>query len=254
MAPPLLALLAAAVAAAAAAGTYRLSRRREGGTPAGPALAAGVVAAFVVVGGLPKGLPAEAWQWLPPFALLAGGLGLVPDPWGRRAVVPALALGLVLATVPERTFVAVGGLLLGFLALAEVVRGAALRAGPRPLLAALAVAAAGTAASLVVSGWMLLGQAAGGLAAAAGAVFLLAGRSPASAGSAVAAGTLLLGGLLLDGSLYAELPRASAVLLAGALLGAWIPFRSSIARVGAVALLAAAAVAVALAASPPMDY
>jgi hypothetical protein len=248
MAPPLLALLAAAVAAAAAAGTYRLSRRREGGTPAGPALAAGVVAAFVVVGGLPKGLPAEAWQWLPPFALLAGGLGLVPDPWGRRAVVPALALGLVLATVPERTFVAVGGLLLGFLALAEVVRGAALRAGPRPLLAALAVA------SLVVSGWMLLGQAAGGLAAAAGAVFLLAGRSPASAGSAVAAGTLLLGGLLLDGSLYAELPRASAVLLAGALLGAWIPFRSSIARVGAVALLAAAAVAVALAASPPMDY
>jgi hypothetical protein len=272
MNPVLLAFLAAAVAGATAAGVFLCSRLlfrdRPEGIPAGPALAAGYAAGHVVVAGIPRGLPAEAWQWLLPVAVVAAALGHVQDrltrrdPWWRWALFPAVALGFAAASYPAGTVMAACLFALAFVALREVLRNAARRAGPRPFLAALAVTAGAAAASCVVSGWMLLGQAAGGLAAAAAACFLLAGRFPASAAGAVPVAALLLGGILLDGSLYAELPRASAVLLAAAPLGAWAPaprgevrpLRAALLRVGLVALLAGAALAVAVACSPPMDY
>jgi len=270
--PVLLALLAAAVAAAAAAGTWLLARRiargRGEGSAAGPALAAGYVAGHLVVAGPPRIPPAEAWQWLLPLAVAGALLGAAGDrlsrrdPWWRWGLFPAVVLAALGVTLQERTALALGGYGLGFVLLREVLGGAARIAGPRPFLAALAGTSAATAGSLVISGWMLLGQAAGGLAAAAGAAFLLAGRFPAAAGSAVPVAALLLGFLCLDGVLYAELPRAAALLLAAAPLGAWAPvpgrearpLRAAAVRVALVALLAGAAVAVAVVASPPMDY
>ena len=108
----------------------------------------------------------------------------------------------------------------------------------------------------------LAGQLGGALAAAAGACWFLSLRFPASARGTVPLLGLLLGGLCMNGVLYADLPLATALLLAAAPLGAWVPVpaaaerprRALAARMALVALLAGAGVVVAKVLNPPMDY
>ncbi len=272
MDPIRLGLLAAAVAAAAAAAVFLLSRLRGrgGGAAAGPSLATGFLAGYLVVAGIPAGPPAETWQWLLPIAAAAAVLASAEGFASGRAPLlrwaPRLAVAFLAARVTllpgDRTPPALAGAVLGIAALGGALEGGAAREGPRSLLAIVLATAAATAASLGVSGSMLLGQLAGGLAAAAGACLLLSWRFPPAVGAVPAFAAAVLGGLLLNGVELTEMPRPAALLLAAAPFGAWLPLpaswsgsrRAALARIGAVVLLAGTGAAVAVAQSPPLDY
>jgi hypothetical protein len=272
MDPVRLGLLAAAVSAAVAAAAFLLSRLRGrgGAAAAGPALAAGFVAGYLVVAGLPKGTPAETWQWLLPIAAAAAVLASAEGFAARRAPLLRWAPRLALASfaawaalLPDhRTAPGLAGAALGIAALGGGLEGAAARAGPRSSLAIVLAAAAAAAVSLGVSGSMLLGQMGGGLAAAAGACLLLTVRFPPGVGAVPAVAATVLGSLLLDGVELTDMPRITALLVAAAPLAAWAPVpaswsgtrRAALARIALVVLVAGAGAAVAVAESPPMDF
>jgi hypothetical protein len=127
----------------------------------------------------------------------------------------------------------------------------------------MTVLGAGTCIALMLSGSLLLGQLACILSAIAATCFLLILAVPASFHSSGAAAPLSLvsAGLWLSGFFYAELPAASALLLALAPAGALLPLgkeRSSqwrvlVFRIAFVAVPVAIAVALAFQASPPLE-
>jgi hypothetical protein len=148
---------------------------------------------------------------------------------------------------------------------------AARRPGPRlPLI--FAIALLGTSASLLVSGSLRLAQLAGCLTAALGAALGISlwRRDFTLAGGGVVTG--ILGGLILAGRLYSELPFASAILLALSFLAAFLgdigrywllerfvrswrprPRAASLASIAAAIVAAAGATAVAWSASPAFE-
>ncbi len=203
---------------AIAAVLFLLARWRGWKGGPGMPVAAAYVAGHLAVAGIPKALPSEAWQWLLPVAGAGGILAMAG--WLPRPGRPAL-LDLVLAT-------GAGSLTLFF------------------------------------SGTMLFAQLGGALAAGLLACFLCARALSAPAADAAPLAGALLAGLWYNGVRYAEMPLASALLLAVAPAGGWLlpgflagrlrPWQAALLRAVPVAVLAGAGAAVAVAASPPLDY
>lgn len=210
---PLPLILRAGLVPAAAAALCLFLKRGPG-----LAVAAGYAAGHLAVSGIPRGLPAESWQWLLPIALASGILaapGWLPRPG-------------------------------------------------RPALLDLALVAGAGSLALFFSGTMLLAQLGGALAAGLAACLLCGRALSAPCLDAAPVTGLLLGGLLYTGVRYAEMPMASALLLAAASAGGWLlpaalkerlkPWQAALLGAVPVVALAGAAVAVAVAASPPLDY
>ncbi len=238
------------------------------------ALGAGYAAGHAATG-WPSFPPADAVDWMAWLSIggaAAGALGSFGSPWMGRvasAVVCAAAPVLVLRPLLSSGSEGLGaGLVAGLSALFVAgfagLETLAARAPGASLPLVLWIEAGGTSAALLVSGSLRLAQLAGALAAALVAAAAVSVWRPTL--STARAGSLVipvLGGLLLAGRFYSELPTASAALLALAPLAAWRaasgtvgrpePWRSLLVR-GLIALLVvSAAAAVAWSASPPIE-
>jgi hypothetical protein len=271
MDPAGMALYVVAIPAVVAAVALFLARRLRRGdaTPLWPGVAAGFAAGYLGVGGLPRGMPVEAWHWLLPIAVL-GAVAGANYAWetipARLRVAPwIVVVGFTVWTsLVKRPPEAVVGYSAAAFFLGWTLDGAARRTGAATFLAVVLVVAVATAVSLVVSGTMLIGQLAGALAAATGACLVLASRLRAAPRSAVPLVAALLVALWMNGILFADLPIASAALLATAPLACWsadvvlakrlAPLPMTIARLAVAVLFAGAGVAVAVQAAPPLDY
>src|SRR4029077_16278265 len=136
--------------------------------------------------------------------------------------------------------------------------------GTATLFSVTTVVCAGACGAMILSGSLLLGQLACILTAIAATCFLLsiAVTAPFHPRGAGAPLSLVCAGLWLSGFLYAELPAASALLLALAPAIALLPVgkesysqpRVLVYRTAFVTVPVAIAVVLALRASPPLDY
>ncbi len=270
------------VVAALLSGIFALVGRlwKTGNWADAVALAIGYSGGQAVTAGWPTFPPAEATQWLPYFALLAMCLGVVdvlvkPPPLVRAAVWIFFCAGFLrLLLQPKFQYgwslfegvIWIIALAVGMLCLASFLDGAIRNSGSISSILILLIVACGTGATLMLSGSMLLAQLAMVLGAAFGALLiagLLLPRS-AQARGVVGGSTLLLTGLWLSGYFYAELPSASALLLAAAPLPSlqWISrteksilsWKDFALYTGAAAILVLIAIFLALRASPPLDY
>ncbi|MFW6067309.1 MAG: hypothetical protein ACOC97_03155 [Myxococcota bacterium] len=225
-------LLPAAVAAGVVLAASRGSAFR-GGAMVAVAVAAGYVAAHLGVGGWHGAFPVDVTHRLPAVVLLTGALGLVAlgERPGRRRFGPVLAAPVVAYALFEPLLgepVSTVILLVAGGAAALAVHGAlwseALREAPSPLSClALAVTAAGLGVASAVSGSILLGQLAGGLAAAAGGVAVAAplARARPGLGPAGAVGGVALGGLAVLVSAYSATPPEALIPLALVPVAVW---------------------------------
>jgi hypothetical protein len=272
-----------ALVAAVTTTVVGFSARRLGFAGAGQAavalaLGAGTLAAQFAVA-WPHVPPIEVTDRLPWLVGVLMLLGLLesthPSPawarWENRVLVAILLLALVLGPVvgpewPSRRDLAVeGGLVLGILCAWMSLEGLATGRSTAVLGPALLAVAGSTAAALLLSGSVVLGRVGGGLAAALGAVWVLSWWLPElllSRGG-VPVLTATVAALLIVGCVYSSLPLAAAILLAAALLAAWLAFAGPARRLAAwqSAILAAvlcllpAAVALGLVLkASPTDY
>ena len=135
--------------------------------------------------------------------------------------------------------------------------------GPATLFSVTTVLGTGTCVALMLSGSLLLGQLACVLTAIAATCFslIIAGTTPVPPTGAVVPLSLVCSGLWLSGFFYAELPAASAVLLAVAPSLGLLPvgrkgqsrWLELACRTGLVALPVVVAVVLAFQASPPLE-
>ena len=261
------ALVAGAVAAAVSA--LALVSRKVGVQQAiaGFALALGYFAGHWFVTGWPGFPPTDTTNWLPYFALAEAVVGLVLL-LVRRRPVRLLIVGVV-ATAAMRLLVqpkfryvwsstrgwiivvclSLAVMLVAF-AVGGLMRRSSLRFEP-PLL--LLIVCGGTSAALLLSGSILLGQFAVVLAAAVAGAFVVAIRETITGEALALVFSLVLVALLVSGYFFAELPAASAILLAAAPCLALIPMKFVV-RVALVSLPVAIALFLAFRASPPLDY
>lgn len=251
-----------------AAGTAAPHRGRWG---AAVALATGYVAGHWGLAGGPLSTNNDISQMLLYLAAAGGVIGALDALW-RPPLLLRWALRLALCGASSwlllRPLLAQGGPLLqhalalstvagGMLAAWSVVDGAAeSEPGPGLGLALLLWVVAG-AAVLVMAGTAAVGQLAGALAAGLGGLWVITWRWPAAGRLASAAPVLALVavGQWAVGLFYAELPKASFVLLVLAPLGLVLvqlpllarraPLVRLVLRLGLVALLAGPAVAIA---------
>jgi len=243
------------------------------------ALGIGYTGGHAVTAGWPTFPPAEATQWLPYFALavmFVGVLDTLLRPAGSlRAVIWVLCCVGILRLLLHSKFqygwslpegvLWIASLAAGMLVLAGCLDAAAQRDASISLPLILTIVAGGTGAALMLSGSMLLGQLAIVLAAALGAILGVAFLLPkAIKGRGIApVAVALLSGLWLSGYFFADLPSASALLLAAASIPAvmLVPFSENISRwkglllrAGVVIIPVAISVFLAFQASPPLDY
>ena len=220
----------------------------------------------------------EATQWLPYGALATMFVGvldtLLRPPGMLRALVwicyCAGLLRLLLSpkfqygwSLLEGVFW-IAGLALGMLVLASFLDAAVRRDKSVSSLLILTIVACGTGVALMLSGSALLGQMAIVLIAALGAILVVTFLFPKSieGRAIVPVAVSILASLWLMGFFYAELPSASALLLAAALLPGCllISFSESTAfswkpillRAGVVLALVAISVVIAFRSSPPL--
>jgi hypothetical protein len=254
--------------------------RRVGLTGAGQAavalaLGAGAIAAQLGIA-RPAFPPIEVTDrvpWLVVAAVLLGVFESIhPSPawarWENRVLLAVLVLGVVLGPVlsddwPSRRDLArQGGLVLVVLVAwvgLETLAAGRSTAALGPSLLALAAA---SAAALLLSGSVVLGQIGGGLAAALGVVWIvswwLPDRSLSRGGVPVLVATLAA--LLIEGQVYSGLAREAGLLLGTAPLVPWLAFagparrlatwQSALLATALVLLPAGVAVGLALQAAP----
>jgi hypothetical protein len=275
-------LLAPALAAAVAASLVGWLGRRLGVAWGGAAAVALALGAGELAAHLANARPAfppidvtDRIPWLVLTALLLGLCESIrPAPgwarWENRLLLVLLTLGLLLGPVlgpdwPTRSdLLRQGGLALLLLVGWANLEALAARRSTATVGPAVLVVAAGAGAALLLSGSLVLGQIGLGLASALGAVWLLScwmpGLSLGRGGVPVLVATF--GALLIDGQVYAFLPRSSALILAAAPLMAWVasvgPARRlagwKAALLGAFATLVPTAVAVGLAVAASPSY
>ncbi len=200
------------------------------------ALGVGYAGGHVATAGWPAFPPAEATQWLPYFALAAMFLGVLDvflRPAGLlRALIWILCcmgfLRLLLNakfqygwSLPEGVLW-IAGFAAGMLILAGSLDAAVRRDTSISIPLILTIVAGGTGVALMLSGSLLLGELAIVLAAALGAILAVAFLVPKAAEGRgiVPVAVALLASLWLSGCFYADLPSASALLLAAASLPA----------------------------------
>jgi hypothetical protein len=203
------------------------------GAWAGPlALGAGTLLAQILIQGIPPLPPLEATHWIPLLVLAAAVLGALVNAlklpaWlrhalaaGFSALIPFLTLRPLLGSGWSALEAAawLGGSAAGIFLLWTVLEAAAHQTQGPVVPVALGAITAGTALVLVLTGSILLGQLAGGLAASLGAVALLALWNPErSLGrGGVAPWVTAFAALWLNGAVYSEMTILPGVLLASA--------------------------------------
>jgi hypothetical protein len=235
------------------------------------ALAIGYSGGHVVTTGWPAFPASEATQWLPYFALATMLLGVLDaflrPPGSLRALIWILYCAGLLRLLLKSKFqygwsVLEGVLWISSFAACMLVLASLLDAAVRrdtsissPLIL-----------TIVASGSLLLGQLAMVLAAALGAILVAAFLFPKSieGRAIVPVAVILLASLWLMGCFYAELPSASALLLAaapvpGCLLISFcestaFSWKHLLLRAGVVIILVAISVFIAFRTSPPLEY
>jgi hypothetical protein len=243
------------------------------------AIGAGYVAGHVLAAGWSPFPPRHATHWLFWFAVI-GVIAAVADALVRPkgtvrlvawAIICTIACRLILQPKFSYAWSAAEGWLWVFaIALGIVVLTFCLDLverrpfGTATLFSVTTVLCGGACVALILSGSLLLGQLAGILSAMAATCFLLiiAVRPSFHPSGAVAPLSLVYAGLWLSGFFYAELPAASALLLALAPAVALLPVgkesrsqaRVLAYRIAFVAVPVAIAVMLALHKSPPIDY
>jgi hypothetical protein len=243
------------------------------------AIGAGYIAGHVLAAGWSPFPPRHATQWLFWLAVI-GVIAAMADALVRPkgtvrlitwAIISMIACRLILqpkfsyAWSPAEGWLWVFAIALGLVALTCCLDRIERRPfGPATQFAVTTALCAGTCIALMLSGSLLLGQLACVLTAIAATSFLLiiavAGPFPPK-GAAAPLG-LVCAGLWLSGFFYAELPAASALLLALAPASALLPvgkenysqWRVLALRIAFVAVPVAVAVGLAFQASPPLDY
>ncbi len=275
-------LLSAALAGAvAAAFLFVLARWWKSASRCAGAIAigAGSIAGHVLSAGWSPFPPRSATHWLFWFAII-GVIAAAADALVRPkgpirliawTIICTIACRLILQPKFSYAWSAAEGWLRVFaIALGAVVLTCCLDLierkpfGPATLFSVTTVLGAGTCLALVLSGSLLLGQLACVLAAIAATCLLLivAVTAPFHPSGAAAPLSLICAGLWLSGFFYAELPPASALLLALAPASVLLPlgkenyspWRGLAFRTALVAVPVAIAVALAFQTSPPIEY
>jgi len=268
-------MLAAAVISGLFAIAGRLWRANSWGDAV--ALALGYAGGHVVSVGWPAFPPAEATQWLPYFAILVMFVAVLDTLLRPAGLVRALVWFLLCAGIlrsllgskfqygwsPLEGSLWIACLAAGMLVLTAILDRAAQRDVSISFPLILAIVAGGTAVALMLSGSMLLGQLGFVLTAVFGTIvavgFLLPRAVPGR--GIVPVAVVVLSGLWLSGYFFAELPAASALLLAASSIPALMlvlsdeggnPRRGLVLRATVVAVSVALAVFLAFRASPPM--
>jgi hypothetical protein len=271
---------AAMGAAVAAALLFVLARwwRRSSRCAGAIAIGAGYIAGHGLVTDWSPFPPRSATHWLFWFAVIgviAAAVDALVWPKGvirlvTWAILSTIACRLILQPKFSYAWSAAEGwlwvfaLALGVLALTfcfDVIERRPF--GPATLFSVTTVVGAGTCLALMLSGSLLLGELASVLTAIAATCFLLiiaVTRHFPRSGAAIPL-SLVCAGLWLSGFFYAELPAASALLLALAPVGALLPLGKEISpwrvvpfRIALVAVPVALAVVLAFHASPPIEY
>jgi hypothetical protein len=271
---------AALAAAVAAALLFVLARWWKSASRCAGAIAigAGYIAGHVLAAGWAPFSPRSATHWLFWFAVIgviAAAADALVRPKGTVrlvtwAIVSTIAFRLILQPKFNYAWSAAEGWLwvftiaLGVVGLTCTFNLIERRPfGRATLFSVTTVLCAGTCIALMLSGSLLLGQLACVLTAIAAICFLLiiAVTTPFHPGGAAAPLSLVCASLWLSGSFYAELPAASALLLALAPVGVLLPlgrenppWRILACRIAVVAVPVAIAIALAFQASPPLDY
>jgi len=243
------------------------------------AIGAGYVAGHALAAGWSPFSPRSATHWLFWFAVI-GVIAAVADALVRPkgtvrlvtwAIICTIACRLILQPKFSYAWSAAEGWLRVFaIALGVVVLTCCLDLierrpfGTATLFSVTTVLCGGTCVALILSGSLLLGQLACILTAIAATCFLLiiALAAPFHPSGAAAPLSLVCAGLWLSGFFYAELPVASALLLAVAPAMVLLPvgkescpqWRVLACRIALVAVPVAIAVVLAFHASPPLDY
>jgi hypothetical protein len=243
------------------------------------AIGAGYVAGHVLAAGWSPFPPRHATHWLFWFAVI-GVIAAAADAFVRPkgtirfvawAIICTIACRLILQPKFSYAWSATEGWLRVFaIALAIVVLTFCLDLverspfGTARLFSVMTVFCGGACVALILSGSLLLGQLACILSTTVATCFVLiiAGRAPFHPSGAAAPLSLVCAGLLLSGFFYAELPTASALLLALSPTMALLRVgkkshsqsRALAYRAALVAVPVAIAVVLALHASPPLDY
>jgi hypothetical protein len=244
------------------------------------ALGIGYSGGHAVTTGWPPFPASEATQWLPYFALVTMFVGvldaLLRPPGSLRALIWILYCAGLLRLLLKPKFqygwsllegvLWIAGFAAGMLVLASLLDAAVRRdtSISSPLI--LTIVAGGSGVALMLSGSALLGLLAMVLAGALGAILIVAFLLPKSVeGRAIVpVAVILLASFWLMGFFYAELPSASALLLAAAPLAGCllISFSESevpswkhlLLRAAVVIVLVAISVLIAFRASPPLEY
>ena len=242
------------------------------------ALAIGYAGGHAVTAGWPAFPPSEATQWLPYFALATMFLAVLDvflRPAGSlRALIWILCCAGLLRLLLKPKFqygwslpegiLWIAGLAAGMLVLGSSLDAAVRRDSTSSSLV-LTIVACGTGATLMLSGSMLLGLLAMVLAAALGAILVVAFLFPKAVEGrgAVPVTVALLASFWLSGYFYAELPPASALLLAAASFPALLlislsekvpSWKDLLLRASLVIVPVVISVLLAIHASPPLDY
>ena len=233
-----------------------------------------MVGHFLIAGWTPFP-PADTTNWLPYFALASAVLGAFCAvrpiaAWARVIIFALVSMGaLRLLLKPKFQYgwslgegwLWVAGLACAMVLLASVLDKLARRPGTAVEMPVfLLIVSAGLSGTLMLSGSMLLGQFAAVLTATLFGALVFTARKVALGRGIVPVFSLLVSALLASGYFFAELPAASAVLLAFAPVFALIYIGSSneFLTLGIRAALVSVPVALALVlsfrASPPLMY
>jgi hypothetical protein len=229
---------------------------------------------FVITGWAPFP-PADTTNWLPYFALAAAVLGascgvLAIKAWARVLIFSLVSAGALRLLLKPRFLYGWSltegciwvACLAGAMVLLAIILDALVRrsATAIEMPAFLLIICAGIFGALMLSGSMLLGQFAVVLGAAVFGSLVFTARKVAVGRGIVPVFSLLLGALLVSGYFFAELPAASAVLLAFAPVLALVPLGmpSKLLAFGVRAALVSVpilvAVVLAFRSSPPLSY
>ena len=250
------------------------TRARQALTPV--ALGLGYFSGHLLITGWTPFPPTDTTNWLPYFGLVAAGLGMF---WGafanaasaRVAILALLAVGVFrLLLQPKfrhgwtlgQGWVWVIGLGLGMALLGVLLSALIRRRTPMsiefPVI--MLTVGTGTSVALMLSGSFLLGQFGAVFAGAIFGALVFTLREGGGIEGVAPVCVIFAGTLLASGYFFADLPGASAVLLAAAPVLALIPMgrlsvlQSSALRIILVSLPVAVAVIFAFRASPPLYY
>ncbi|HEV2840451.1 MAG TPA: hypothetical protein VGW39_03920 [Chthoniobacterales bacterium] len=272
-------LPAAIVAMAVAAGVCGFAlfwgKERARGAIGPLALGIAYLVGHLMIAGWTSFPPADTTNWLPYFALAAAVLGaffaLLPiTAWARVVIFLLVSTGALRLLLKPKfqygwslgegwAWVACLG---GAIVLLAIVLDALAR---RPATTVempvfLLIVSAGTSGALMLTGSMLLGQFAAALAAAVFGCHVFALRKVALGRGVVPVFSLVVSALLISGYFFAELPAASAVLLAFAPMPAliYVGRSNKLLALGIRAALVSVPVVLALVlafrSSPALDY